>query len=109
MVIMKVSSSREKPMLRMVKALRRLLRKAFLVTKRVKVMSELRENTQYVWRWSVPQGPIRIDDETRLDNRARPSLQDITPARFPIQQVTPSAPQVNVTASEVKKSNREMH
>src|SRR5579863_6561151 len=65
---MKVSSKSENPMLRTVKVLRRLLRKAFFLTKRVRVMSELQENARA--RTRLRRGPrLRIADALGPDNR----------------------------------------
>src|ERR1700684_4199735 len=60
MVIKKVSSSNEPPILKMVRILRRLLRNAFFVTKRVRVMNELREKTYPACE--TPQVALSIAD-----------------------------------------------
>src|SRR5580704_13130611 len=64
MVIRNVSSKSEPPMLKMVRMLRRLLRNAFLLTKRVKVIVELREILGTNSDPATPKTPFRIDDES---------------------------------------------
>src|SRR5580698_10508406 len=62
MVIIRVSSSKEKAMLSTVRMLRRLLRNAFLVTNRVNVIGEL-QRVPGAWRSRQARpSPPRIDD-----------------------------------------------
>src|SRR5579864_2764872 len=63
MVIISVSKSKEKAMLNTVKMLRRLLRKAFLVTNRVNVMDELQEKRRAGSRRRTCPSASSIDED----------------------------------------------
>src|SRR5579864_4450336 len=63
MVIISVSRSKEKAMLKTVNVLRRLLRNAFFVTNRVKVIGELQR--ELGCKRQERPSPPRIDEERR--------------------------------------------
>src|ERR1700685_3067543 len=65
MVIMSVSRSKEKAMLNTVSVLRRLLRKAFLVTNRVNVMSRLQGGPAACKGQGSRPGATSINEATR--------------------------------------------
>src|SRR5271170_7306959 len=77
MVIIRVSRSRENARLSTVRTLRRLLRKAFLVTNRVRVMVTLRGEPEARRRKRARPSPLRIDEGTCQRQPAwdRPSLR----------------------------------
>src|ERR1700724_4331122 len=71
MVIINVSNSKENAMLNTVRVLRRLLRNAFFVTKRVNVISELQREPEAGRRRQARPSPPRIDEEPRYPQPAR--------------------------------------
>src|SRR5579864_5464596 len=85
MVIIKVSSSKEKAMLSTVRILRRLLRKAFLVTNRVRVMGKPQGDC------SAPPGmePVlpRINERVGHPQTRAAEFSRGYPAPFQIPQV----------------------